>query len=37
MKTLEQFYQDKACECRAHGDDFGYCYWMKRAYEVSCL
>lgn len=37
MKTLEQLYIDKALECKAKSDDFGYHYYMQRAFEVACM
>lgn len=37
MRTLEEYYLDRADVCRKIGDSFGASYWVQRAYEVSCL
>lgn len=37
MMGLEEFYLDKAEDCRKIGDAFGASYWMQRAFEASAL
>ncbi len=37
MKTLEEIYLDYAEEAKTKGDMFGHSFWLKRAFEASCL
>lgn len=37
MRSLEQFYIDKAIECKNNNDMFGYAYWMQCAFDVSSI
>ena len=37
IRTLEEYYLDRAEECRQVNDAFGAAYWMARAFEASAL
>lgn len=37
MKSLEEYYIERACECKANNDMFGYHYWMQCAFDVSAI